>query len=154
MISTEIRPADAADADRVAALLLAQLREHDIPTPADHVARSIAATLADPERGFILVALAGASIEGVAYVSFATPLEHAGTVAWLEELYVTPDHRGAGLGKRLVEAVAERAEARGCVSVELEVEAEHARAAHLYEREGFRPMRRTHWMRPLSSFDW
>ena len=149
-----IRPALAADAERLTALLVAQLREHDIPTPASHVAASIAATLGDPARGFILAAEVDGVVEGVAYVSFATPLEHAGEVAWLEELYVTPEQRNSGLGRGLVEAVAARAEARGCVSIELEVTAEHARAARLYEREGFQPMRRAHWVRPLSRWDW
>ena len=133
---------------------MAQLREHDIPTPEPHVAASIAATLADPERGFILVATLDGAIEGVAYTSFARPLEHAGEVSWLEELYVTPEHRSAGLGRGLVDAVIARAEARGCVSVELEVEADHGRAANLYARAGFRAMRRTHWVRPLNHFDW
>jgi len=41
-------------------------------------------------------------------------------VAWLEELYVAPERRNLGVGRRLVDAVAERAAARGCVSVELE----------------------------------
>jgi GNAT superfamily N-acetyltransferase len=149
-----IRPASPPDLARLTALLVAQLREHDIPTAEAHVAASITATLADPNRGFILAAEVDGVLEGVAYVSFASPLEHAGEVAWLEELYVTPARRGLGLGQQLVAAVIARCEARGCGSVELEVEADHARAAHLYEREGFRPMRRTHWVRPLQRWDW
>jgi ribosomal protein S18 acetylase RimI-like enzyme len=149
-----VRLATPADAERLAALLVAQLREHEIPTAAEAVAASVAATLADPERGFILAATADGVIEGVAYVSFARPLEHAGEVAWLEELYVAPARRGLGVGQMLVAAVTARAEARGCASIELEVEADHGRAAHLYEREGFRPMRRTHWVRPLRRWDW
>lgn len=150
----DVRPAAPADAERIAALLGAQLAEHQIPTPAAHIAASVAAMLRDPSRGFILAGLVGGAIEGVAYVSFATPLEHAGEVAWIEELYVTPAHRSLGLGKRLIDAVALRAEARGCVSIELEVTADHFRAAHLYEREGFRSLRRDHMARPLSKWDW
>ncbi|MFT3766992.1 MAG: GNAT family N-acetyltransferase [Minicystis sp.] len=149
-----LRLAEPADAERLTTLLVAQLREHDIPTPAAHVAASVQATIADAGRGFILAAEVAGSIEGVAYVSFASPLEHAVEVAWLEELYVTPERRNLGIGQQLVAAVIARCEARGCGSVELEVEAEHARAANLYQREGFRPMRRTHWVRPLAKWDW
>lgn len=149
-----VRPAEPRDAERLTALLTAQLREHEIPTAPSHIAKAVALTLADPDRGFLLAATIDGSIEGVAYVSFANPLEHAGEVAWLEELYVTPEHRNLGFGKRLVDAVAERAEARGCVSIELEVTADHFRAARLYEREGFRSLRRDHMARPLSKWDW
>lgn len=149
-----LRPAEPDDAPRLTALLTAQLREHGIPTPEAHVAASIAATLADPERGFILAAVVGGRVEGVAYVSFAHPLEHAGEVAWLEELYVSPAQRNLGVGAALVAAVAARAEARGCVSLELEVTRDHARAANLYERVGFRELSRQHWALPLSRWDW
>src|SRR4051812_48919476 len=149
-----VRPAETTDVERLVELLLAQFHEHEIPTPAAAVSASVAAMLRDPAAGFILVAAVDGALEGVAYVSFARPLEHAGEVAWLEELYVTPARRNLGIGKQLVAEVTARAEARGCVSVELEVEAEHGRAAHLYEREGFAPMRRTHWVRPLRRWDW
>ena len=158
MMSTQpdlsIRLAAPVDAARVTDLLVAQLREHDIPTAEAHVASSVAAMLADPGRGFIVVAVVEGAVEGVAYVSFTTPLEHAGEVAWLEELYVAPARRNLGIGQRLVSDVIDRAGARGCVSVDLEVVAEHVRAANLYRREGFRPMRRTHWVRPLPRWDW
>jgi ribosomal protein S18 acetylase RimI-like enzyme len=153
-LALTVRPASPSDAERLTALLVAQLREHSITIPAASVAASIAATLGDPERGFILAAAVGDVIEGVAFVSFARPLEHAGEVAWVEELYVTPERRSLGIGRRLLDAVAERAEARGCVSLELEVQADHARAAHLYQREGFRSMRRDHLTRPLAGWDW
>lgn len=150
----DIRLAEPTDAERLTELLRAQLGEHQIPTPTAHIAASVAATLRDPTRGFILTGLVDGAVEAVAYVSFANPLEHAGTVAWIEELYVTPAHRNLGLGKRLIDAVALRAEAQGCVSIDLEVTADHFRAARLYEREGFRSMRRDHMTRPLSRWDW
>ena len=149
-----VRAAAPAEITRLTTLLVAQLREHEIPTAVEAVAASIASTLRDPERGFLLAATVDGVVEGVAFVSFARPLEHAGEVCWLEELYVTPAWRDHGLGRRLVDEVIARAEARGCGSVDLEVEADHGRAAHLYERQGFRPMRRVHWVRPLQGWDW
>jgi ribosomal protein S18 acetylase RimI-like enzyme len=101
--------------------------------------------LADPRRGFILVD--GAA--GVAWVSFTWSLEHGGLTAWLEELYIVPERRDSGLGTALLRAAEERARAAGCEAVDLEVDAEHTRAARLYQREGYRPLPRARWVKPL-----
>src|SRR5712691_5857967 len=41
----------------------------------------------------------------------------------------------------------------GAIVVDLEVEADHQRAARLYAREGFRSLARTHWVRTLEPVD-
>ena len=56
---------------------------------------------------------------------------------WLEDLYVAEDARGSGLGKAMVEAAMERAAARGCRRIELDVDDENAPARALYEGLGF-----------------
>jgi ribosomal protein S18 acetylase RimI-like enzyme len=56
---------------------------------------------------------------------------------WLEDLYVTEEARGSGLGRALVEGAIERAAARGCQRIELDVDDENAPARALYERLGF-----------------
>lgn len=147
-----VRPAQLADVPAVAELLLAQLREHEIPVGREHVVRRLTASISG--EGLVLVASAPEGLVGVAYVSFAQPLEHAGTVAWLEELYVVPGRRSEGLGGRLLSAVIEDAERRGCVGVELETKRGHERAGHLYVRQGFRDLGRTHYARPLAAWDW
>jgi GNAT superfamily N-acetyltransferase len=154
-----VRVAALADVPAVADLLLAQLREHDIPVGRDHVVGRVMASVAG--EGLVLVAASPASLAGeadrlvgVAYVSFAQPLEHAGTIAWLEELYVAPDRRSEGIGARLVDAVVEHAEGRGCLGVELETKRGHERAGHRYVRQGFRDLGRTHYARPLKAWDW
>jgi GNAT superfamily N-acetyltransferase len=149
-----IRSFAAADVPAVAGLLEAQLREHQIPVHEGRVAFALREILAHGDQGIVLVATSDGVAAGVAYVSFARPLEHAGEVAWLEELYVSPDRRGASIGTRLVREVVARAEARGCVSLELEVKRGHERAANLYAREGFRDLERRHLARPLSAWDW
>ncbi len=138
----------------LAELLVAQLREHGIAATSARIAASVTAVLDDPSRGFVLAAIVEGAIAGVAYVSFATPLEHAGEVAWLEELYVTPERRDAGLGAALLAEVCARAEARGCVAVDLEVQSDHERALGLYSRAGFSSLRRQHFSKPLSNWDW
>lgn len=152
-MTTEIRLARNDDSDRVVPLLVAQLREHDIPVSEAHVARKVTKATRDGEV-IILVALSDARIVGVAYVSFAEPLEHEGTVAWLEELYVVPELRERGIGGKLLERVLAIAEEHGCVGVELETKRGHERASHLYTRQGFRDLGRHHYARPLTRWDW
>lgn len=55
----------------------------------------------------------------------------------VHDLAVTPGHRGHGVGRALLRAVEERARARGCVKVTLEVREQNARARALYASQGF-----------------
>jgi GNAT superfamily N-acetyltransferase len=56
---------------------------------------------------------------------------------WLEDLFVAEDARGSGLGKAMVEAAIERATARGCRRIELDVDDDNTSARVLYEKLGF-----------------
>lgn len=146
----QVRPATLADAPALTALLVAQLREHDIATPEADVARSVVIILERPRRGRLLLAVVDDEPVGVAALSFVTPIEHGGRAAWLEELYVVPAHRERGIGGRLLAAACEAVARAGGVAVDLEVETAHARAARLYERAGFQPMSRARWVRRLA----
>ena len=88
---------------------------------------------------------------GVAYVSFTWTLEHGGRTAWLEELYVVPELRGGGIGGALLDAALDLARARSCRAMDLEVESDHARAANLYVRAGFRAHTRTRYVKKLDA---
>jgi GNAT superfamily N-acetyltransferase len=146
----EIRQATDADRDAVTALLLAQLGEHEIDTPAARVESAVDGLLRDASRGRLLVATLEDRPVGVAALSSVWSIEHGGRAAWLEELYVEPSHRGRGIGRALLRAACDLAAASGAVAVDLEVDAGHARAARLYEAEGFRPLPRARWVRRLT----
>ena len=145
-----VRSATAADRDELVRLLVAQLREHAIDTPEADVARTVAALLRRPRRARFLVAVAGGRPVGVAALSIAWPIEHGGRSAWLEELYVEPSARSGGIGTALIRAAFDVARAGGAVAMDLEVDAAHERAAHLYARVGFRALPRTRWVRRLT----
>jgi GNAT superfamily N-acetyltransferase len=149
-MSIEIRLAKPTDRDAVTALLVAQLREHEIATPEAALERAVGDLLVRPNRGGVVVAGLAGRLVGIAGFSFGRPLEHAGRSIWLEELYVEPQHRGRGIGRTLLDTACRLAAEAGAVAVDLEVEEGHARAAHLYAREGFRPHRRSRWVRTLT----
>jgi len=60
-----------------------------------------------------------------------------GDEAHILNLAVHPDHRGRGLGRRLVELVVQEAQAAGARLVTLEVRRENAPARSLYRKLGF-----------------
>jgi GNAT superfamily N-acetyltransferase len=79
-------------------------------------------------------------------------LEHGGLGGWLEELYVVPEFRGAGLGSQLLEATIQECAQRGCQALDLEVESDHERVETLYQRFGFTPLpTRRRWVRKLQT---
>jgi GNAT superfamily N-acetyltransferase len=145
----DIGPLAAADREAAIELLVRQLREHAIATPRAAIAAVVDGALADERRALVLVAREGGTAVGIAYVSFTWTLEHGGRSCWLEELYVAPERRERGIGAALLDAVLARARATGCAAIDLEVEAEHARAARLYARRGFTPHTRARWVRRL-----
>ena len=79
----DIRRATPADRDATVALLVAQMREHDIATPAERLADAFDRVVADPERGVILLARDGERAVGVAALSYAFPIEVGQRTAWL-----------------------------------------------------------------------
>lgn len=142
--------AGSADRADLLSLLAAQFQELEIPLAAERLAAAVDGVLRGPERGLFLVTRLEAEPVAVAYVSFQWSLEHGGRSAWLEELYVLPRLRGGGIGRQLLLAACGQAAGQGCAAMDLEVEEDHARAARLYAREGFRPHRRQRWVRRLT----
>ena len=90
----------------------------------------------EPARAEVLVAAVGAEIVGFAlfFPTFSTFLARPGL--WLEDLYVKPQHRGRGLGARLLRAVAALAVERRCGRFEWAVLDWNAPAIAFYERMG------------------
>jgi GNAT superfamily N-acetyltransferase len=138
------------DCAECAALLVEQLKEHNVHISAESLCRILERVVADDQRGFVHLARLEGRIVGVAYVATILSMEHAGLTAWLEELYVVPNLRGQGIGSALVAAVFERARTSGMVAIELEIDVAHSRAMSLYERSGFQQLKRSRWMRKLT----
>jgi GNAT superfamily N-acetyltransferase len=146
-----LRTATVSDADALATLAAEQLADHGLPFEVADLRRVVKDALTAGDRGFWLIAFApeDAAI-GFAYLPFLWSLEYGGRVAWLEEMYVLSDHRGQGVGTALVREACAQAAALGCKAVDLEVDDSHARAARLYEREGFQRLDRQRWVRKLA----
>lgn len=77
--------------------------------------------------------------EIVGFVVATSPLISlwGGKVGEIAVLAVEPDHRGQGIGSRLLRAGLDTLKARGMSSARLHVETGNVRAIALYERFGF-----------------
>ncbi|MBI3402648.1 MAG: GNAT family N-acetyltransferase [Acidobacteria bacterium] len=118
--------------------LMGQL--YDIEHMAFDSSRALAALhglLDHPERGSVFLARQRDETLGYAVVTRAYSLEFGGVFALLDELFVMPSARGAGLGGALVRAVIEDCRAAGIPTLRLEVERANDRAQALYRRFGF-----------------
>jgi len=144
-----VRPVTAADRGAVIALMRAQFREHGIGLDEVGIGRAVDGVLQQPDWGHLLLATRAGTPVGFAALSFIWTYEHGGRAAWLEELYVEPAHRGRGVGRMLLQAAYRAAAEAGANAMDLEVDAAHRRAEHLYEREGFVRLNRARWSRRL-----
>jgi GNAT superfamily N-acetyltransferase len=79
--------------------------------------------------------------EGVGVVTLfeAFAVYAGGNYGVIDEMYVAPEHRGAGVGRRLVEAVAQEGRRRGWIRIDVTAPPEKRwdRTVKFYESQGF-----------------
>lgn len=131
----EVRLATIDDAPEVARLLGAFRSWYGRAEPDDEsFERSVRRIMETADAEYLL---AGDPAEGVCQLRYRWSIWTESHDCWLEDLYVEDGARGSGAGRSLVEAAFERARARGCKRIELDVDVSNAPARALYERLGF-----------------
>ena len=133
-IVASVRQAGPDDADSIGQLLDAFNREYDDPTPGP---TWLAGRLAELLGQDTVVLLAGPGPDGLAVMRFRPGLWSAGLECYLAELYVTPEQRGHGIGRALMEAALAAARERGADRIELGTSQGDTAARTLYESLGF-----------------
>jgi len=94
-------------------------------------------------RNFLLVAKSGGMVVGFALASIFRdyPLEISKTIGVIDDVYVLPEFRGRGIGKKLAVECLNRMKAAGVTAVTLQVLTENKTATRLYEKLGFKTYR-------------
>lgn len=141
----KIEIATTKDLNILHELIQKQFLEHEIDYEDDQLKSAIDQMLTNDSLGFFLIAKEKNQSLGFAVISFAWTLEHGGKSAWLDELYVLPEHRNAGIGSAIVDRLFIEPKEKGCLAVDLEVESDHRRAENLYVRKGFQKLDRSRW---------
>ncbi len=83
-----------------------------------------------------LLAVEGASPVGLVHYIYHPHNWRIEPVCYLQDLYATPDMRGKGVGRKLIEAVYAQADADGCPSVYWLTQDFNTTARQLYDRIG------------------
>jgi GNAT superfamily N-acetyltransferase len=135
-----IRSAELADVPVIADLIRGLARfeklEHEVTMTEELLAKN----LFGPQRyAQTLIAEVGGSPVGFAlfFHNFSTFLAVPGI--YLEDLFVVPEHRGHGIGRALLQRLAQIAVERGCGRLEWAVLDWNRDAIGFYERLGARP---------------
>jgi ribosomal protein S18 acetylase RimI-like enzyme len=127
------------EAEAVARLLIGFRDWYGRSDPPDEAFHSgVAQLIGEPNTDYLLGAGSDdAEPAGVCQLRYRHSLWTASEDCWLEDLFVDESQRRAGLGEALVGAAIERARARGCGRIELDVSESNRAAWALYERMGF-----------------
>ena len=130
-----IRPLAPADEPAWRDLWRAYLAFYDSALPEEVYASSFARMLGNDPRDFSgLIALRDGRPVGLAHYLFHRHGWRVEDVCYLQDLYVSPDARGTGAGRALIEAVYAAADAAGAPSVYWLTRQGNAAARQLYDR--------------------
>lgn len=141
MSAVTVRPAGPADVPRIHELMRGL-------AVYEKIEQEFVSTAADLERALfgerplaeaLVGALDGAPVGfALFYPTYSTFAGRAGV--WLEDLFVVPEARGAGVGRALLGAIAAIAVERGCASVQWEVLDWNQPAIGFYDALGAEPL--------------
>ena len=133
----DLRPARADDCDRVLVLMSRYYAEDGYPFVPDEARAALTRFLADASLGRMWVLVAGGEIVGYTALTLGYSLEYRGRDAFVDELYLLPEHRGGGAGARALACLEDACRALGVRALHLEAERTKPRLLGFYERAGF-----------------
>jgi ribosomal protein S18 acetylase RimI-like enzyme len=88
-------------------------------------------------------------VVGCIQINYRLSTWAAAPYAYLEDFYLVPAARAQGIGTKLLDYACQRAEGRGCTSMQLDVREANKAAARLYARYGFKVSGSTIWKRSV-----
>ncbi|CAB3852692.1 MAG: GNAT family N-acetyltransferase [Achromobacter mucicolens] len=145
-MNIEIRPAVPSDAAQIHAfiteLAIYERAAHEVIASAEDVERTLFAQGA-PARALMCLVEGKAIGYAVYFYSYSTWLGKNGI--YLEDLYVTPEHRGIGAGRDLLRHLAREAVANDCGRLEWSVLDWNQPAIDFYQSIGALPQ--DEWVR-------
>lgn len=134
----EIDFATAADMPHLVELLAELFTlEQDFQPDRDKQLRGLRAILDNPALGKLFVLRVDGKVAGMANALITVSTAEGGRALLLEDVIVRYEHRGNGLGRRLVEHVLVWAKAEGMTRVTLLADRDNAAALDFYRRLGF-----------------
>ncbi|WP_293874906.1 MULTISPECIES: GNAT family N-acetyltransferase [unclassified Sphingomonas] len=145
-MTTTLRTPTVADAETIAAVMTECFTATfgHLYAPADLAAfldgltlERWRAELADPAFAFLLAEEEGVAVGFAKLGPHALPVEPAGPMIELRQLYLVAGQQGSGLAARMMDRVIAIARERGAAELFLSVYVDNVRARRFYERYGF-----------------
>lgn len=133
----QICTAAAADLATLLELMRGYYRDDGLAFDRERSARVMQRLLSEPQWGRVW--LAGIEGKAVGYLALCIgfSLELGGNDAFVDEVFVLPEYRGRGFGRRLLEFATAQARDLGIVALHLEVDRANVAAQRLYESLGY-----------------
>jgi len=132
-----IRPIVEADKPDWTRLWTAYLEFYETSVPAEVYDTSFTRLLSNDAQEFNgLIAEADGKPCGLVHYLFHRHMWKIENVCYLQDLYADPEVRGTGVGRRLIQAVYDAADAEGCPAVYWLTQDFNAQARLLYDRIG------------------
>ena len=137
-MKVEISFATAADLPYLADLLAELFTlESDFQPERDKQMNGLRLILDNPSLGRLFVLRIGGKVAGMANALITISTAEGGRVLLLEDVIVRSEHRGGGLGRRLIEHVLQWAREQGMTRVTLLADIDNRAALDFYRKLGF-----------------
>jgi GNAT superfamily N-acetyltransferase len=136
--SAVVSLASISDVPELVALLGVLFKQESdfVPQP-ERQKRAIEEILSSPWRGCILVARRRGPCVGMVSLLETISSAEGGVAVWLEDLVISPDVRGQGVGSALVNAAFLACQSRGITRITLLTDNDNTGARRFYARHGF-----------------
>lgn len=112
-------------------------REDGDPFDAARAAAAFTDLLEHDHLGTAWLIRCDGALAGYLACPFTLSLEYGGRTAFVDDLFIRPQHRGKGCGRRAMETVLDDCRRRGVRAVHLEVRPANTVARRLYASLGF-----------------
>lgn len=136
--SVTFKTATASDTDLLTTMIQRYFAFDQIPFHPEQIRSGLAVLLGDESLGRVWLVLSGARTAGYVILTFGFDLEFGGRQAGITDLYLEPEYRGKGLGRRTLNHVEEFCRESGVHALELQVERDNVEAFGLYQSFGFK----------------
>ncbi|HAK89985.1 MAG TPA: GNAT family N-acetyltransferase [Nitrospiraceae bacterium] len=133
-----VRPANTDDLGSCIELLgLLFGQEHEFKPNPTAQRRGLEMIVKNPETGSVFVCESNGVIQGMVVVLFTISTALGKKVALLEDMVVSPDSRGKGVGTSLIKHAVEFAINNGCGRITLLTDNDNEQAHEFYRKHGF-----------------
>lgn len=134
----QITPAKTSDIPALCDLLsILFSQEAEFKPNHEAQSRGLARIISNPEIGLIVVARQDNQIIGMVNLLFTISTALGDRVALLEDMVVSPNARGSGVGSRLLEQAIQFARLNGCKRITLLTDSTNESAQRFYQKHGF-----------------